>query len=195
MSRTTCQTRTARASLVAVGDVGNRYAAGDPDALRALYSRYGGPMLTAAMHMVSGERHLAEEAVQVAMVKAWRSSSSFDASRPLAPWLYAIVRRTAIDIRRREVRHQNAALETAAGRSSGDEEAFEDAWEAWAVREAIQTLPREELLVVRLAYFEGLTYPEIATRLSVPVGTVKSRASRAHRRLRAALEPRLALAG
>src|SRR5262245_37356595 len=73
-------------------ELGRRLAAGDAEALREVYASYGGPMFTAALHHLAGDRRLAEEAVQAAMVKAWRAASTFDTSRPLAPWLYAIVR-------------------------------------------------------------------------------------------------------
>ena len=61
--------------------------------------------------------------------------------------------------------------------------AFERTWEAFEVRAALDQLPSDEREVVRLAHFEGLTHSEIADRLDVPVGTVKSRSFRAHRRL------------
>ena len=60
---------------------------------------------------------------------------------------------------------------------------LEATWEAWQVRLALDQLPDEEREVVRLSWFDGLAHPEIADRLGVPVGTVKSRSHRAHRRL------------
>jgi RNA polymerase sigma-70 factor (ECF subfamily) len=71
---------------------------------------------------------------------------------------------------------------------------METAWEAWLVRGALDELPTEERDVIRLTHYGKLTYSEIGIRLGIPVGTVKSRASRAHSRLRAALGARLALA-
>ena len=66
----------------AADDLRRRFAAGDRDAFRVLYARYAGPMLTAALHTLGGNRRLAEEAVQVAMVKAWRAGGDL---RPGAP--------------------------------------------------------------------------------------------------------------
>ena len=57
------------------------------------------------------------------------------------------------------------------------------AWEAWEVRSAVSKLPPDEQVVVRLAHLDGLTHAEIAHQLDVPLGTVKSRSHRAHRRL------------
>ena len=69
-----------------------------------------------------------------------------------------------------------------------DAMSFESSWERFEVRRAIDGLPPDERQVVRLAHLGGMTHSEIAERLGVPIGTVKSRSSRAHRRLVAALE-------
>ena len=168
-----------------------RLAAGDTEALREVYARYGGPMLTAALHFLNGDRRLAEEAVQVAMLKAWRAASTFDTARPVAPWLYAITRHCAIDLRRHEQRHNRASLDTVDGvLIPGEHDAFESAATAWAVRAALERLSAKEYAVMRLTYFEDLTQREIAARLGVPVGTVKTRSAWAHHRLRSILGSR-----
>jgi RNA polymerase sigma-70 factor (ECF subfamily) len=59
----------------------------------------------------------------------------------------------------------------------------EQAYDVWEVRRAIDELPEEERQVVRLQHLDGLTHAEVAARLDVPVGTVKSRSFRAHKRL------------
>ena len=60
---------------------------------------------------------------------------------------------------------------------------IERAYEVWEVRDALQELPAAERDVVRMSHFEELTHQEIAQALDIPVGTVKSRSHRAHRRL------------
>jgi RNA polymerase sigma-70 factor, ECF subfamily len=173
------------------GDLGRRLAAGDTEALRELYARYGGPMLTVALHLLR-DRHLAEEALHAAMLKAWRAVSAFDTTRPLAPWLYAIVRHCAIDVLRHEQRHQRASQKAMEGeRTTGGNDAYESATTAWAVRAALERLPAKEYAVMRLTYFEGLTQSEIAARLDIPIGTVKTRAARAHHRLHGVLSSQL----
>jgi RNA polymerase sigma-70 factor (ECF subfamily) len=161
------------------------FAAGDEHAVRAVYERYAGPILTVAMGTL-GKRELAEEVVQHTLLKAWRAAGTFDTTRPLSPWLYAIARRVAVDIHRRERR---AAVPT---EIEDDDVAvlplsFERTWEAWEVRQAVATLPAEEREVVRLAHLVGLSHREVAEHLEVPLGTVKSRSARAHRRLAALL--------
>lgn len=156
------------------------FAAGDEQAVRWVYERYSGPILTVALSILS-RRDLAEEAVQTTLLKAWRAAGSFDPSRELAPWLYAIARRVSIDIYRREQRRPAAPLD--------DHDvavlplAFEQTWEAWEVRSAIDQLPPEERDVVRLSHLVGLSHREISEQLGVPLGTVKSRSARAHQRL------------
>ena len=161
-----------------------RFIAGDETAVRDLYRRYAGPVLTVGVSLL-GRRDLAAEVVQTTFLNAWRAAPRFDGSRDLGPWLYAIARRAAIDVYRRENRH---------ARPSSDlpdvavlPVSFESTWEAFEVRRAVDELPPDERAVVRLAHFEGLTHAEIAARLGVPLGTVKSRSHRAHAHLTAAL--------
>lgn len=165
-------------------DLPARFRAGDEDAIRAVHREFGGAVRTVARSVVGAD--LADEVVQETFVKAWRAAASFDPGRELGPWLYTIARRTAIDVLRRERRpttgdhapEQEVAVETMS---------FERTWEVFEVRRALDGLPDAEREVVRLSHLEGLTHPEIAERLGVPVGTVKSRSARALRRLEVAL--------
>jgi RNA polymerase sigma-70 factor, ECF subfamily len=173
-------------------ELAERFAAGEEQAVTAVYRRYAGPILTVAMGTL-GRRDLADEAVQTTMLKAWRAAGSFDTSRELAPWLYAIARRVSIDIYRRESRMTADEL--------GDNDvavvplSFERTWEAWEVRQALDQLPPDEREVVRLSHLVGMTHQQIAEQLGVPLGTVKSRSSRAHRRLAGLLSHVVAVAG
>jgi RNA polymerase sigma-70 factor (ECF subfamily) len=156
------------------------FAAGDDLAVKAIYERFARPILTVGMSAL-GRRDLADEVVQTTMLKAWRAAATFDRSRDLAPWIYAIARRVAIDIHRREAR---APVPTEIGDGLTVEPlSFSRTWEAWEVRSALEKLPADERDVVRLAHLGGLTHREIAGELGVPIGTVKSRSARAHRRL------------
>jgi RNA polymerase sigma factor (sigma-70 family) len=161
-------------------ELNTRFSLGEETAVRAIYQRYGGAMFAVAMSMLPN-RELAAECVQEAFVKAWRASKSFDPRRELRPWLATITRRVVVDIYRREARTRSDP------RADVDDTvvpiAFERTWEAFEVRAALDQLPDDEREVVRLAHFEGLTHSEIAEKLRVPVGTVKSRSFRAHRRL------------
>ena len=114
-------------------------------------------------------------------VKAWRAADTFNPDRELGPWLYTIARRQAIDTLRRERRIEPAETEVVDVVELPP--SLESTWEAWEVRLAVDRLPDDEREVVRLAWFLGLSHPEIAEQLDVPIGTVKSRSHRAHRRL------------
>jgi RNA polymerase sigma factor (sigma-70 family) len=162
-----------------------RFCAGDPDAVRVVYREYG-RLVFAVAYRALGSRELAEEATQQTFVKAWRAAASFDPARELGPWLATIARRTAIDVHRRQPRVDTEPLDdaTAADRAVltvpvGVEQLFD----VWSVRAAIDELPADEREVMRLQHVEELTQSEVAERLGVPVGTVKSRSFRAHRRL------------
>ncbi|MGH9209729.1 MAG: RNA polymerase sigma factor [Acidimicrobiales bacterium] len=166
-------------------DLVARFVAGDEEAVRGIYDRYARAILTVALRIL-GNRALAEEAVQTTMLKAWRAAGSFDRSREFAPWLYTIARRVAIDLYRRE-RRAEVPAELAEDALAVVPVSFESTWEAWEVRTALGQLPPDEREVVRLCHFGGMTHREIAERLAVPIGTVKSRSARAHRRLAALL--------
>ena len=165
-----------------------RFRTGDPDAIGAVYREYGG-LVYAVAHRVLGDRTLAEDATQQAFVQAWRGARSFDPSRELGPWLATIARRVAIDVHRREARRAHQSLDEVTSDPAlvTLPESVEGAYEAWEVRRALDDLPAEEQEVVRLQHLEGLSQSEVAQRLGVPVGTVKSRSFRAHRHLAARL--------
>lgn len=162
-----------------------RFRAGDEAAVRAVYRRYSALVFTVARQVVH-DRGLADEAVQQTFLQAWRAADRFEGHRDLAPWLVTIARRVAIDISRRERRRPTTPLDHA---DPGDAALVamppsETAcWEAAQVRDAIDELGPAERQVVRLQHLDGLTQQEIADRLGIALGTVKSRSYRAHRQL------------
>ena len=162
---------------------------GDPAATRSLYQAYGRLVYSVA-HRVLGSHELAEEATQQTFVRAWQAADRIDVDRDPAAWLATISKRSAIDIYRREARRPTRALDDAVA----DDPALVtlppdlgrlDA--VWHVRRAIDDLPHDEATVVRLQHLDGLTQQEIAERLGLALGTVKSRVHRAHQRLAATL--------
>ncbi len=164
-------------------EVLQRFAAGDEAAFAAIYSRYAGAMFTVALRAL-GRRDLAADAVQQAFLQAWRAAHTVTPDAPIAPWLFTITRRCAIDVWRKESRHDSVDPTSAVMiNESVTEPGMEAAWEAWQVRSALKQLTAEERDVVKLAYVDGLSQSQIASRRGLPLGTVKSRTSRAHRRL------------
>jgi RNA polymerase sigma-70 factor, ECF subfamily len=162
-----------------------RFKAGDPEAIRELYRMYGGPVTTVARSIVR-DAELAADVVQQTFVKAWRSSDQFEGSRELAPWLYAIARRTAIDALRSETQPTRGGhgpeVDVAV-----EPHTFERTWITFEIRRAIDQLPPDEREVVQRSHLLGETHTQIAQAMGVPIGTVKSRSGRAFKRLAAAL--------
>ena len=157
----------------------------DPEAVRALYRDYG-RLVYAVAHRVLRQHELAEEATQQTFVRAWQAAERIDVDRDPAPWLATIARNVAIDIHRREARRPTRSLtevhegDPAVATPAPDIDHLDAVWQ---VRDAIESLPADEASVVRLQHLEGLTHLEIADRLGIAVGTVKSRSHRAHHRL------------
>lgn len=165
------------------------FADRDPSAVRALYREYG-RLVYATAHRVLGRHDLAEDVVQQTFLRAWEAADRIDVTRDPAPWLATIAKRAAIDIWRREARRQASSLADVAANHPAllslppDLESMEAVWQ---VRRAIDTLSSDEAAIVRLQHLDGMTHIQIAKRLGIPVGTVKSRSRRAHRRLAARL--------
>ena len=167
------------------GELRARFRQGDPDAVRSVYRSHG-RLVYAVAYKVLGDRGLAEDATQQTFVKAWRAAQSFDESRELGPWLAAIARRVAIAIYRREALRPADPIDSVV---AGDPalvstpQSAEAIYDVWEVRQAVAQLPPDEQEVVRLQHLDGFTHAQIAERLAVAVGTVKSRSFRAHKRL------------
>ncbi len=154
------------------------FRAGDEGAVKAVYERFRGPVFAIAFSILR-DREQAADATQQTFMKAWRAASTYDAERPFKPWIYAIARRTAIDAYRKTSRL--VASDKIEGVTSPP--GLETAWEVFEVRAAVDELPDEERQVIKLSHFGGLTHQEIAEHIGIPLGTVKSRSHRAHRKL------------
>jgi RNA polymerase sigma-70 factor, ECF subfamily len=157
-----------------------RFSEGDRDAVRELYREYGRAVFTVALGAL-GDRGLAEEAVQQTFLQAWRAAGRFDPERDPGPWLYAIARRVAVDLYRRERRHQG--VDSTEAEVAVLSPSFEGMWESWQVRSALDKLSVDEQAIMRATHYLGLTHEETAERLGLPVGTVKSRSYRAHKKM------------
>jgi RNA polymerase sigma factor (sigma-70 family) len=162
-----------------------RFRDGDPDAVRAAYSAYG-RLVYGIAYATLADRGLSEEATQLTFLNAWRSAGKFDVTRQLGPWLATIAKRVSIDIHRREARRPAKPLEAVPADHPAlisPAVSFDDHDDVLEVRRAVSLLPNDEREVVRAQHFDGLTHEQIAARFGIPVGTVKSRSFRAHRRL------------
>jgi len=164
-------------------------ARSDESALAELYDRYGGPAYRLALRIVR-DGALAQDAVQDAFLTMWRTAAGFDERRGKAStWLLTIVHRRAVDLVRREDRRRAAPLDDAPA-ASGDatDETVEVREERRRVQGALAQLTPDQREALELAYYGGLTQSELADRLGVPLGTVKSRMFAGLGRLRELLE-------
>ncbi|HEY8193353.1 MAG TPA: sigma-70 family RNA polymerase sigma factor [Gaiellaceae bacterium] len=149
---------------------------GDHDALGVLYDRFGRLAYGLAFRILR-DQALAEDAVQEAFLAVWRSADGYkrEHAKP-STWILTVVHRRAVDLVRREERRRGEPLEAAPEPTSGP--ADEDAWlrqRREAVQAALTQLPGDQRQALELAYYGGLTQSELAKRLGVPLGTVKSR--------------------
>jgi RNA polymerase sigma factor (sigma-70 family) len=168
----------------------SRAARGEVPAYEELVRRYQGIAHRTA-YLIAGGAAEAEDAAQVAFVKAYQALGSFDRSRPFRPWLLRIVANEARNLRRAEGRR--AALELRAAREP--EDAAPSPESEAAVRErreallaAVNGLAGPDREVIAMRYFLELSEAEMAATLGVAAGTVKSRLSRALGRLRVVME-------
>ena len=151
--------------------------AGDDDAVRALYARFGRPVYTMGLRLL-GTREAAEELTQDVFLTAWRKAARFDPSRGrLSTWLMTIAHNLAVDRLRRETGvtrpHLVLVDEVPDLPGARDEESLVMDRDA-AVR-ALATLTDAERRLLARAYFRGMTAREIAEGDGIPLGTVKTR--------------------
>jgi RNA polymerase sigma-70 factor (ECF subfamily) len=159
-------------------------ARGDRGALASLYDRHAKVLLGLAMRIVRDRRE-AEDLLHDVFLEAWRSAKDFDPKRGRArTWL-------AIRMRSRALDHQKSARVSRNAGDAGLDVLVDDREHASPdharVRAALMELGADQRRVLELAYFEGLSATEIAERISIPVGTVKSRIAAGLDRLRTGL--------
>ena len=158
-------------------------AMGSEDAFRVLWDRFGAGVYTVCRRRLS-DVGAAEDAAQEAFISVWRRAGTFDPARgSAAAWLYAVARNAAAQLARRG---QVGATLTVLDDQTADAEY--DLVIGLAVHAALTRLPVTEREVLELAYFEDMTQSEIAARLRLPLGTVKTRTRSGLHRLAGYLE-------
>ncbi|KAB2847113.1 MAG: sigma-70 family RNA polymerase sigma factor [Hyphomicrobiaceae bacterium] len=155
--------------------------------------RIFGPKVKAMLMRSGADAAMAEDIAQETLLSVWRKAHLFSEVKGSAvTWMFTIARNLRIDRLRREVPWQELSereLETPESspdpeQSVGDEEEFA------RVRSSLSTLPEEQREILVLAFQQGLSHSEIAGRLNLPLGTVKSRMRLGYQRIREALEVR-----
>jgi RNA polymerase sigma-70 factor, ECF subfamily len=164
-----------------------RMAGGDRAAMAELYERHCGILLGLALRIVR-ERREAEDLLHDVFLEAWRAAKDFDPKRGrVRTWLAIRMRSRALDLKKSARVSRNAGD---AGLDVVVDETPIVSPDHARVRNALAELGPEQRKVLELAYFEGLSCTEIAARVSIPVGTVKSRIAAGLDRLRAQVGPK-----
>ena len=153
-----------------------RIGQGDEDAMAAFYREHGRVVLGQVL-LVAGERVLAEEILQDTMLAVWRGASSFRGESSVRSWVIAIARRQTRDrLRSRRLRVvDDAFLADQPSSGPGPEVTALDRANLAEVTGAIRELAPAHREVLGLVFGSGLSLPEVAGVLEIPVGTVKSR--------------------
>ena len=167
-------------------------ARGDESALAELYDRVGRVAYGLAFRVLRDER-LAEDAVQEGFLALWRTAAAFRAERAKAStWILTLVHRRAVDLVRREERRRTEPLGEEVALEAGTAESTEEAawlrFERERVQAALGQLPDVQREAIELAYYGGYSQSELAERLGVPLGTIKSRMFAGLARLRELLD-------
>jgi RNA polymerase sigma factor (sigma-70 family) len=169
-----------------------RIPGGDRAALQTVYRLTSGKLFGIALRIL-GERTEAEDVLQEIYVTVWQKASAFDAARasPMS-WLIAIARNRAIDRLRAAGRNRHmAAIETATDivdPAPSADSALEESETNAKLHICLDSLAERERTALRAAFFDGNTYEELAARMCVPLGTMKSTIRRAMIKLKACLD-------
>jgi RNA polymerase sigma-70 factor (ECF subfamily) len=165
----------------------------DADALAEIYDRHSRAVYSLALRIV-GEQADAEDVVQEVFSQAWGQASKYSPDRgPVVAWLLTMTRSRAIDrVRARRARPDGEAADPLQLSALTDAGQLQDLTlltreQVGLLRGALERLPALQRVAIELAYFEGLTQTEIATRLDEPLGTVKTRVRLGLLKLREAL--------
>jgi RNA polymerase sigma-70 factor (ECF subfamily) len=165
--------------LLADEDLISLVGGSDAEAFATLYDRHGRAAYSLSYRMM-GEKQAAEDLVQDAFLKVWRGAGSYRTERgSVRTWILSIVHNRGIDqLRSLASRRRTQNKVEASAPISQPSEAFAETWsnsQREQVREALGTLPPEQLKILELAYFSGYTHVEISELLDLPLGTVKGR--------------------
>ena len=178
-----CRARAIRASVRGVGGtdalLAARLAAGDDHALAEVFDALAHSVYGSALRVL-GDNSAAQDVVQDVFVELWAHPDRYDpAAGTLRTYLTVLARHRAVDLIRSELRRvarqERSYRLTPAPLAAGAGDEVLAAETASLVRAAVQALPASQRQVIELAYFEGLTYREVAHAVGIPEGTAKSR--------------------
>ena len=152
-----------------------RIGNGDKSAMKALYDRHS----AALFHFIrvrTGDAFGAADVMQEVFVTVWRTAARYEGRSSVKTWIFGIARNKAVDqIRRASRVDLREPDETVADDAPSAQSVLEAAGDAARLRECIEALGPPQRAAIGLAFFDDLSYPEIAEVEDVPVGTIKTR--------------------
>jgi RNA polymerase sigma-70 factor (ECF subfamily) len=174
--------------MVGDGELEQAFVDGESDSMDRVYDRWS-PFVFALVMRSLGDPDEAQDATQLVFLAAWRSRRTFDPSvSRLAAWLAGITRHVLADSHASRARLR-AIDATLVERSRSLEPTMDDRiLDRVLLSDELKLLPPDARAVMRLAFFDDLTYPQVAERLGLPLGTVKSHVRRSLVRLRKHLD-------
>jgi RNA polymerase sigma-70 factor (ECF subfamily) len=162
-------------------------AAGRQEALSLLYDRYAGLLMAVGMRVLNDRREV-EDVVHDVFVEAWRQAAQYEAGRgSVRAWLVTRMRSRALDRRKSAGFSRSVPIEPGGFDWLAAPDDGQGGMDRERVRAAMAKLSQEQRQVLELAYFDGLSCSEIASRCGLPIGTVKSRSAAALSKLREGL--------
>jgi RNA polymerase sigma-70 factor (ECF subfamily) len=162
-----------------------RLAAGEREQpLAELYRIYGRRVYGLGLRLL-GDRGLAEELVQETFLRLWRSCDRFDPGRgTVHAFVFTLARRAGVDLLRRRSSRSTPAIPVEQLDAPAGDGAFDELVLALDIRDVLESLSPKHREVLELQYLSDMTQAQIAARLDVPLGTVKTRTFHALRALR-----------
>jgi len=167
-----------------------RVARGDQAAFEAVYDQFAGPVY-GLVRKVLRDPAQSEEVAQEVLLEVWRTASRFDPARgSAAAWMMTIAHRRAVDRVRSETASVAREQRLTSGPATGDDvaELVETKLDRQRVRRCLGALTQLQAESVKLAYYGGYTYPQVAELIGVPLGTIKTRIRDGLIRLRDCME-------
>ncbi len=152
-------------------------ARGEKSALNVIYAQEAPRMLGVALRILK-RRALAEDAVQDSFVLIWRNASKFDPTKgAAATWLYTVLRNRSLTILRDEARSEPTEMpvgEEVADAGETPEDTIARLSDAEALKHCLERLEPKRRMAIALTYVHGLSHGELAGKLGIPLGTIKS---------------------
>jgi len=175
-------------------------ASGDEQAVTELWARYAARIRSLGLNLSAFDASFADDLVQETFARLWRSAGRFDAGLGSEPtFVFTVARRTAVDLWRRDRRtadqrpletDDRPPIDRSMAAAVRDEDGIDTVLTGWVVSDALGSLSDAQREVIDLAYYQQLSQSEIADRLGIPLGTVKTRTFAALKVLRASLAER-----